>query len=393
MSLIGKKVLFGISAGIAAYKTPDIIRGLIALGAEVRTIVSPNALKIVTAETLCAVSENPVLIDTFSTKNTIEKGHIEVADWADIFVCAPATAGLLSRFANGTASDLISTTYLAVKCPILIFPSMNTNMYSHPAVTANIKRLKSYGNIIIDADSGKLACGYSGKGRLPNKERILFETEKVLTKKTLKNLKVVVTSGGTSENIDAVRVITNSSSGKMGVSLALDASKKGAEVTLIKTHNSISPNTASVFKVIEIKSALELSKALKKEISNADILIMAAAVSDYTPLKPLKQKQKRISGENLILELKPTEDILASIKQKGLFKVGFCLETEKIEQKAIEKLFKKGLDLIVANSTEALGAENSSVSIIDKQSKIKRHRGSKIELSDIINNLISKKFN
>ena len=364
MNLLGgKKILLGISGGIAAYKTPLIVRELIKNGAEVRVVVTPSAKDFVTPLTLSTLSKNPVL-STFTSNdldNPIWNDHVELGLWADILLIAPATSNTISAMSNGRCNNLLLAVYLSAKCPIFIAPSMDLDMYAHPSNQKNINVLKSFGNHIFPVGEGQLASGLLGKGRMmePNEivENIIAFFNPTMP---LKNKRILITAGPTYEAIDPVRYIGNHSSGKMGFALANVAIELGAEVILISGPSEEKINHPSI-SVIKVLSADKMFEKVKKYYLNVDIAISAAAVSDFKPKNYKAQKIKK--NQNITsIELSPTKDILAYMgeKKKDQYLVGFALETENEIDNAKLKLKIKNLDGIVLNSLNDKGAGFSS---------------------------------
>ena len=358
-SLSGKKILLGISGGIAAYKTPLLVRELIKLGAEIRVLMTPLAKDFVTPLTLSALSKNPVLSSFTNNEldNPVWNNHVELGLWADLYIIAPATSNTLSSMAQGRCNNLLLATYLSAKCPVFIAPAMDLDMYTHPSNQKNIKLLASYGNQILPVGEGDLASGLEGKGRMMEPHQI---AENIISyfnpSLPLKNKKVLITAGPTYEAIDPVRFIGNHSSGKMGFSLAKEAAKLGAIVTLITgpTAQIIShPNIL----IVHVVSTQEMFVAVKKYYLNTDIAIAAAAVADFKPEKQVLQKIKKKTNL-LTLNLVPTQDILAYMgsKKKKQYLLGFALETNNALENAKEKLYNKNLDGIVLNSLQDPGA-------------------------------------
>ena len=358
-SLSGKKILLGISGGIAAYKTPLLVRELIKFGAEVRVLMTPLAKDFVTPLTLSALSKNPVLSSFTNNEldNPVWNNHVELGLWADLYIIAPATSNTLSSMAQGRCNNLLLATYLSAKCPVFIAPAMDLDMYIHPSNQKNINLLTSYGNQILPVGEGVLASGLEGKGRMMEPHQI---AENIIShfnpSLPLKNKKVLITTGPTYEAIDPVRFIGNHSSGKMGFSLAKEAAKLGAIVTLITgpTAQIIShPNILT----IHVVSTLEMLDAVKGYYINTDIAIAAAAVADYKPEIQVLQKIKK-KTDLLTLNLVPTQDILAYMgsHKKNQYLIGFALETNNAIENAIEKLNNKNLDGVVLNSLQDAGA-------------------------------------
>lgn len=370
MSIRDKNIVLGITGGIAAYKACELVRLLMKAGASVRVIMSRGAAEFVTPLTLQTLSRNPVHTDLFSLTQEAEVGHISLADRADLFVIAPSTANVIGKIANGIADDLLTTTIMATRVPVLLAPAMNCNMYGNPIVQENMNKLKGYGYNFIDSETGELACGYEGKGRMAEPGDILERIEVILSPKDLKGERIVVTAGPTCEAIDPVRFIGNRSSGKMGYALAKMAVRRGAEVTLISGPSSLLPPRGTRF--ISVESAEEMRKAVTVNLKDATIVIMAAAVADYRPQKTASEKMKKGAG-SISLDLEKTEDIISEIgRNKGKrFIIGFAAETDNLWANAKKKLKEKNLDLIIANNVKEPGAgfavDTNIVTIIDNK--------------------------
>ena len=356
--LKGKRILLGISGGIAAYKTPELIRLFIKAGAEVKVITTPHALEFVTRLTLQTVSKNAVYSNTFEESNDYSTEHIALNDWADMLLVAPATANILGKFAGGIADDALSTTYLAFEKPIFVAPAMNWKMWSHPAVQSNMEKLHSLGVRFIESTEGELACGDVGKGRMEEPYLILkiisdfFAQKLPWTGKT-----ILITAGPTYEKIDPVRFIGNYSSGKMGFALAEACANRGAHVKLIAGPVSLKTVHPHIDR-IDVESAADMFEKATSFFPAADAAILCAAVADFTPSKPYDSKKKR-GEEDLLVQLKPTRDIAATLgqlKKKSQVLVGFALETDSEIQNAQSKLERKNLDFIVLNSLRNPGA-------------------------------------
>lgn len=377
--LSGKTILIGISGGIAAYKICELIRKFKKNGANVKVVCTPNAMNFVTKLTLRNLSQNEVYVEEFDVKNW-KPEHISLADEADIMLIAPATANTISKIANGIADNLLTSIACAFSKQIVIAPAMNCNMWNNPTVQENISKLKSRGVEFLEPESGFLACGYLGKGRLCSLDKIFSEVCEYLSfSKKLNGKKVVITSGGTIEEIDPVRYISNYSSGKMGLSLAKSAYKMGAEVVLITTKPAEVP-----FKVVKVKSAVDMQNALDNEFNSANIIIMAAAVADYRVKNYSEQKIKKTSDETITLELVKNPDILQYLCNKKTTQtiVGFCAESENLIENAQEKIKRKNCDYLVANdiSRKDIGfsADENEVIIFDKSGQqIKFEKASK----------------
>lgn len=353
----GKKVLLCVTGGIAVYKVADLTSKLVQAGCEVKVMMSESATKFVAPLTFQALSRNEVFVDTFIENDPAVISHIDLADWAELVLIAPATANIIGKLANGIADDMITTTLLATTAPVWVAPAMNVHMYDHPMVKKNITTLTSFGYRMIEPGAGYLACGYVGKGRLEEPATILeavrsfFNSDEDL----LAGQTILVTAGPTTERIDPVRYLTNRSSGKMGYSLAEQAKRMGAEVILISGTKSM-PSPSGV-KVIHVESAADMYDAVMTYASEADIIIKSAAVADYRPKYVFDSKMKKASGD-LVLELERTTDILYELGQnkKGQFLVGFAAETNHVDENAKRKLLKKNADMIIANNVTVEGA-------------------------------------
>lgn len=373
MSIKGKTIVLGVTGGIAVYKAAELTRLLIKAGANVHVVMTKGAAEFVTPLTFQTLSKNPVHTEMFSLMQEAEVGHISLADNADLFVIAPATANTIGKIANGIADDLLTTSIMATRAPVLLAPAMNCNMYDNPIVQWNMKKLKGYGYHFIDSETGELACGYEGKGRMAEPSDIMEEIEAILSPKDLKGERILITAGPTFEAIDPVRFIGNRSSGKMGYALARMALRRGADVTLISGPSSLKPPRGSRF--IAVESAEEMKKAVISNFKGATAVIMAAAVADYRPSKASSEKIKKGKGA-FSIDLKKTSDILLEIgKKKGKrLLIGFAAETGNLVANARKKLKEKNLDLIVANNIKepgaGFGSDTNIVTIIDKKGNI-----------------------
>lgn len=395
--LTGKKILIGISGGIAAYKTPLLIRELIRRGCKIKVVATDNALEFVTLTTLRTLSQNNVYSDIFSTEGEYSTEHISLTDWADCFIVAPATANIIGKFAHGIADDALSTTLLAFNKEVFLAPAMNTKMYHNPIVQKNINKLAELGVKIISPTKGNLACGYDGDGRMEEPKEIVKLMEDYYSNNLpLKNKTILVTAGGTQEKIDAVRYIGNNSSGKMGFCIAEELASKGANVILICGKTFLTTCNSNI-KLINIVSAQEMYDETIKYFPTCNAAILSAAVADYKPIIAAKNKIKKTS-QNLTITLTPTCDILASLgkgKKENQILVGFALETDNEEENAKEKIKKKNLDFIILNSLNDKGAgfevSTNKITIIDKDEKVEKFElKSKEEVAkDIVNKLIS----
>ena len=371
--LSGKKILLGISGGIAAYKTASLVRLFIKAGAHVQVIMTPASKDFITPLTLSTLSKNPVFSSFYNKEDENQKwnNHVELALWADLMVVAPTTANTLSKMANGTCDNLLIAAYLSAKCPVYYAPAMDLDMYKHPSTIANFFALTEFGDTIIPAESGELASGLSGEGRMAEPEHIVAFIESDLESRLpLKGKKILITAGPTYEAIDPVRFIGNHSSGKMGFDIASSAANLGASVILVTgpTHCTA---TNPLIKVVPVVSAQEMYDACHQYYTDVDVAIAAAAVADYKPKNVSLQKIKK-SVEDFSIELEKTKDILASLGEikKNQFLIGFALETENEIENAKLKIQKKNLDLIVLNSLQDSGAgfgkETNKVTFIDK---------------------------
>ena len=364
MILQGKHILVGISGGIAAYKIPELIRQLRKAGAIVKVTTTKNALEFVTSLTLQTVSGNPVYSDVFAAINEHSTEHISLPDWADLMLIAPATANLLCKMAHGIADDALTTTFAAMRKPVVIAPAMNTNMYDSPATQHDIHQLAQWENItMLDAASGELACGTSGKGRMQEIEVLVAAAEYALTPKTLLGKQVLITAGPTHEAIDPVRYITNASTGKMGYALARACLKRGANVTLVSGPCQVSLRAWQEFTpltIVPVQSAADMCQEALKSFDAADISILCAAVADFTPADKAEQKIKKQPGQtSMTIEMTTTTDIAATLGQRKRADqqlVGFALETHDEMLNAQRKLQSKNLDMIVLNSLQDTGA-------------------------------------
>lgn len=377
--LSGKTILLGITGGIAAYKICELIRMYKRANANVLVVCTPNALNFVTKLTLQNLSGNEVAVEEFSVKD-YRPEHISYADSADIMVIAPATANTISKIAQGICDNLLTSIACAFTKPVIIAPAMNCNMWGNPIFQENLKKLHYE---ILEPESGYLACGYEGKGRLCSLEKIFDKTVELLTYKPLNGKKIVITSGGTIEDIDPVRYISNYSSGKMGLALADTAKNLGAEVTLVTTKD-----IERKYNVVKVKSAIDMKEAVEKEFENSDCIIMAAAVADYRVKEVASQKMKKTDADEISLTLVKNPDILKGLcekkskiyssdnKAKNPLIVGFCAESENLLDNAKEKINKKGCDYLIANdiSRKDIGfsSDYNEVTILDKEGNMQK---------------------
>jgi len=400
--LKGKKIVLGITGSIAAYKSCLIIRELIKSGAEVQVVITPAGKEFITPITLSALTHKPVVSEFFSQKDGTWNSHVDLGLWADAMVIAPCTAATLGKMANGVADNMLITTYLSMKAPVFIAPAMDLDMYKHASTQKNIETLRSFGNHIIEPGSGFLASGLEGKGRMEEPENIVktladfFSTlsESQSYTEDLKNKKILITAGPTYEKIDPVRFIGNYSSGKMGFALAEECSRRGAKVVLVA--GPVSLTCSESIQRIDVESCKEMYEAAVGEFPNCDAAILCAAVADFRPETIAEQKIKRV-GDDLLLKLKPTQDIAATIgtmKGEGQRIVAFALETNEEESNAQRKLEKKNADFIVLNSTRIPGttfqADDNQITIINKEGKKSYAKKPKTEVArDIIDELVS----
>jgi len=394
-----KKILLGITAGIAAYKTASLVRLFIKLGAEVKVIMTPASKNFITPLTLSTLSKNPVHSTFYSKEdeNELWNNHVELGLWADYMLIAPATANTLSKMANGTCDNLLLATYLSSKCTVYFAPAMDLDMHKHPSSIESLNKLQSFNNIIIPATSGELASGLIGEGRMAEPEDIVFFIEKDISSKLpLKGKKVLVTAGPTYEAIDPVRFIGNHSSGKMGFAIASAAANLGAEVFLISGPSNQQIKHSLVHRV-DVVSAEEMYDASHMYFKDVDIAILSAAVADYKPKKSASQKIKK-TDTALELSLSPTKDILASLGaiKKQQYLVGFALETNNELENAKGKLKRKNLDAIILNSLQDKGAgfakDTNKITIIDKEFNEKAFKlKSKVAVAkDIMNEIVNR---
>lgn len=392
--LKGKKIVLGITGSIAAYKACLIIRGLIKQGAEVQTVITPAGKEFITPITLSALTHKPVISEFFSQRDGTWNSHVDIGLWADAMLIAPCTASTISKMANGIADNMLITTYLSMKAPVFVAPAMDLDMYAHPSTQDNLKRLQSYGNIIIEPQSGFLASGLEGKGRMEEPDKIVefIDTFFEEDKDSLKGKNIMITAGPTYEKIDPVRFIGNYSSGKMGFALAEECLRRGAKVTLIS--GPVSLECSQKINRINVESCNEMYNAAVYEFKNCDAAILCAAVADFKPKAVAENKIKR-EKDDLTIQLCPTNDIaeeLGRLKTRNQILIGFALETNNEEVNAQGKLHKKNLDFIVLNSTRNEGttfrSDDNQIEIITKD-KIKKFekKNKKLVAADIVSEL------
>ncbi|PTX61216.1 phosphopantothenoylcysteine decarboxylase/phosphopantothenate--cysteine ligase [Melghirimyces profundicolus] len=395
----GKRIVVGVAGGIAAYKAAGLVSQLTQRGADVRVIMTESATRFVTPLTFQALSRNHVAVDTFEEKDPSVVTHIDLADHADLIVIAPATANLIGKMANGLGDDMLSTTLLATRAPVLIAPAMNVHMYEHPVVQENLQKLLRLGYRFVDPASGQLACGYVGKGRMEEPSAILAAVEELLqeTPTILQGKRVLVTAGPTREPVDPVRYLTNRSSGKMGYALAEAAARAGAETVLVSGPADLT--APPEVRKVEVTTAAEMYEAVMREMKSSDVIIKAAAVADYTPVQTAERKIKK-KGDRISLELRKTRDIAEELgkRKEGRFLVGFAAETDRVGENAAEKLRRKNLDLIVANDVTRAGAgfdeDTNIVTVYDQKGEVMSlPRMSKTEVARRLIGLIGERLN
>lgn len=396
--LSGKNVVLGVTGSIAAYKIANLASALVKLHADVTVIMTKNATNFINPITFETLTGNKCLVDTFDRNFQYSVEHVALAKKTDLFLVAPASANVIGKLAHGIADDMLTTTILACKCPKLVSPAMNTNMYENPIVQDNLKKLEHYGFEVIDPASGYLACGDTGAGKMPEPETLLsYILRELACEKDLAGKKVLVTAGPTQEKIDPVRYITNHSTGKMGYAIAEDCMRRGAEVTLVTGPVALTP--PPFVHVIPVVSAADMAQAVKGSADQQDIIIKAAAVADYRPIDPADEKVKKKDGE-ASLSLERTEDILSYLgehKREGQFICGFSMETEHMLENSRAKLLKKHADMIVANNLKTAGAgfgtDTNVVTIITAEDCRELELMSKADVAHEIVNCIKNAMN
>jgi phosphopantothenoylcysteine decarboxylase/phosphopantothenate--cysteine ligase len=396
--LENKKIVLGITGGIAAYKACNLARLLIKNGAEVQVVMTPSAKEFITPLTLSTLTHKPVVSEFFDRRDGSWHSHVDLGLWADAMIIAPATASSIGKMANGIADNMLITTYLSMKAPVFVAPAMDLDMYAHPSTQQNIQRLVSYGNHIIEPGTGFLASKLEGKGRMEEPEKIVEVLEKHFSKShSLTGKSVLITAGPTYEKIDPVRFVGNYSSGKMGYALAEACAEQGAEVTLVSGPVMLQTKHPAIRR-IDVESAQEMYSAATTHFPQADIAILSAAVADFTPETTADKKIKR-KGDELVLNLRPTQDIaaaLGAIKNENQLLVGFALETDNEVQNAQDKMKRKNFDFIVLNSLQDKGAgfrvDTNKITIIDRQQGTTAYETkSKQEVAeDIVEYIVSK---
>lgn len=391
--LKGKNILLGVTGGIAAYKMADVASMLVKQHADVHVVMTENATKFITAETFSVLTKNKVYVDVFDENpdDYVNVPHISLGTDADCILIAPATADIIGKIANGIADDMVSTVVLPARCPILVAPSMNVYMLENPIVQDNIAKLKRFGYTIVEPAEGHLACGYDGKGKLPTPEALVEQVVLAAAKeKDYEGKKVLVDAGPTEEAIDPVRFITNHSSGKMGYAVARIAAMRGADVTLVSGPTNL--DIPAGVKRVDVTSAEDMYNAMVSEAESSDVIIMSAAVADFTPETVADNKIKKQSdSEGMSLSLKRTKDILKSLGEKkraGQKIIGFSMETENLIENSRKKLDSKNADMICANSLKTEGAgykvDTNIVTMITKEDMVELPLMSKLEVADKI---------
>lgn len=370
----GKTILLGVTGGIAAYKAAALTSRLVQRGADVHVVLTEAASRFVTPLTFQALSRNAVHTDVLDEKDPHVIAHIDLADRADLVIVAPATANFLAKAACGLANDMLTAVLLATRAPVLIAPSMNVNMYHHPAVQANLARLRTWGWHMVEPGEGYLACGWTGKGRMAEPEAIVAAAEAILSRqRDLAGLRILVTAGATQESLDPVRYLTNRSTGKMGYAIAEEAARRGAEVILVSGPVTLEPPAG--VQVVRVTTAQEMYEAVLDAYPRVDVVIKAAAVADYRPRTVHAQKLKK-GAETLVLELERTPDILQALGERKAhqFLVGFAAETDRVAEYAREKLRRKNLDMVVANDVTQEGAgfgtDTNIVTIFERDGRV-----------------------
>ncbi|MDE7073773.1 MAG: bifunctional phosphopantothenoylcysteine decarboxylase/phosphopantothenate--cysteine ligase CoaBC [Odoribacter sp.] len=370
--LKGKRIIVGVTGSIAAYKSAALVRLLVKEGAEVKVVMTELAKQFITPLTLATLSKRPVMVEFYNPENGDWHSHVDMGLWADLYIVAPATANTIGKMAQGIADNLLLTTYLSAKCPVMVAPAMDLDMYQHPATQRNLEILRSYGNRIVEPAEGELASGLVGKGRMAEPEEIVEVVRRFFAEGgELAGKKVLLTAGPTYEKIDPVRFVGNYSSGKMGFALAEEFARRGAEVVLVAGPVHLTTAEAAIRRV-DVESAAEMYEAVMREAGDCDVVVSCAAVADFTPAKRAEEKIKR-GAEGMTLQLEPTQDIAAELgrrKREGQLLVGFALETNEEECNAVGKLHRKNLDLVVLNSLRderaCFGYDTNRVTIIDR---------------------------
>ncbi len=394
--LKGKKIILGVTGSIAAYKSAQIIRLLVKEGAEVKVIMTTLAKEFITPLTLATLAKNPILVDFFDPTNGNWNSHVDLGIWADAYLIAPATANSIAKMATGVADNLLLTTYLSAKCPVFVAPAMDLDMFTHPATQNNLETLKSVGNQIIEPGTGELASGLEGKGRMEEPENIVRFIDDYFSEKPLAGKNILITAGPTYEKIDPVRFVGNYSTGKMGFALAESCAQKGAQVCLISGPVQLKTKHRNIER-IDVESAGEMYDEVISRFYGMDGAILCAAVADFTPIEAADEKLKR-ENDNLTLELKPTQDIAASVgemKMESQFLVGFALETNNEESNALGKMERKNFNFIVLNSLKddqaGFGFDTNKISILYRSGTKKEFdlKNKDAVAEDIVNEVIA----
>ncbi len=392
-----KNILVGVSGSIAAYKAATLVSILVKTGADVRVVMTKNATNIINPITFETLTGHKCMVDTFDRNFEFKANHVSIAQSADLFILAPATANIIAKVANGLADDMVSTTFLAARCPKIICPAMNTAMYENPVTQDNIEKCRHYGYSVVEPASGYLACGDTGKGKMPEPETIAeYALQEIECEKDLAGKKILVTAGPTRESLDPVRFITNHSSGKMGYAIAKAAARRGAQVTLVS--GPVNLEKPLFVNTVKVSTAKEMFEAVKEASSSMDIIIKAAAVADYRP-KTVSENKIKKHDDDLSLELERTDDILAWLgrnKKSGQVLCGFSMETENLIQNSRAKLEKKNLDMVCANSLTAKGAgfgtDTNAITIITKDGNRELELMSKTDAANSILDFIKENF-
>ena len=396
MLLKGKHIVLGVTGSIAAYKIASLASMLVKRQADVTVIMTPNATNFINPITFESLTGNKCLVDTFDRNFEFQVEHVSLAKQTDVVLVAPASANVIAKAAHGIADDMLTTTLLACTCPKIIAPAMNTRMYQNPVVQDNMRILERYGMEVIAPASGYLACGDTGEGKMPEPEALLEAIVRALTPKDLTGKRILVTAGPTREKLDPVRYISNHSTGKMGYAIAVAAVRRGAKVTLVSGKTNLS-YPAGV-EVVPVESAADMAAAVKASADEQDVIIMAAAVADYRPAVVADEKMKKKDGE-LSIALERTEDILAWLgahRRPELFLCGFSMETEHLLENSRQKLIKKNIDMIVANSLKQEGAgfgtDTNVVTLLTREETLELPLLSKEEVADrLLNHILAQK--
>lgn len=395
MTLKGKHILLGVTGSIAAYKAALLIRALVKEGADVKVVMTPMAKQFITPLTLATLSKNPIVVDFYNPENGDWNSHVSLGMWADLFLIAPATAATMGKMVTGVADNLLITTYLSAKCPVAIAPAMDLDMYKHPSTQENMKTLAQRGVIIIEPASGELASGLEGKGRMEEPEKIVSHVEAIFARNgSLAGKNLLITAGPTCEDIDPVRYITNHSSGKMGYAIAHEAANRGAKVRIVSGPVSIRLDHPNV-SVLPVTSAQQMFEAVKENVDGVDIVVLCAAVADFTVAEKADKKIKREKSDYNLL-LTPTQDIAAWVganRKEGTFITGFALETNDELENAKGKLARKNLDMIVLNSMQDKGAgfktDTNKITIIARDGSVENFplKSKEQVAADILDNI------